>query len=126
MAAMLALMEKLEGQLTVSIHIDAPDLLDARAFLPTLERRAGRIIVNDFGTGVEVSHAMVHGGPFPSTTDCRSSSVGSLAIRRFLRPVCYQSVPETLLPDSLKDGNPLGITRRIDGSLIEIRSIEPY
>ncbi|MGI4985441.1 MAG: aldehyde dehydrogenase (NADP(+)), partial [Janthinobacterium lividum] len=98
-------------------HIDEADQADARALLPTLERRVGRILINGFGTGVEVGHAMVHGGPYPSTADGRSTSVGSLAIDRFLRPVSYQDVPDALLPDALKAGNPLGLTRRVDGKL---------
>jgi 2,5-dioxopentanoate dehydrogenase len=109
--------EALEGQLTVSLHIDADDHPAAKALLPRLEKVAGRLLVNNFGTGVEVAHAMVHGGPFPSTSDGRSTSVGSLAIDRFLRPVCYQDLPAALLPEALKDGNPLGLWRRTDGSL---------
>jgi NADP-dependent aldehyde dehydrogenase len=70
-----------------------------------------------FGTGVEVSHAMVHGGPYPATSDGRSTSVGSLAIERFLRPVCYQDMPDQLLPEALKAANPLGIWRRTDGRM---------
>ena len=89
----------------------------ARALLPILERRVGRILINGFPTGVEVSHAMVHGGPYPSTSDGRTTSVGTLAIRRFLRPVCYQDFPAELLPEALRDGNPLGLWRRIDGAL---------
>ncbi|MEX3975887.1 aldehyde dehydrogenase (NADP(+)) [Paraburkholderia caribensis] len=115
--AMLDLMESLEGQLTVALHVDESDYSDARRFIPTLERRAGRVLVNGFGTGVEVGHAMVHGGPYPSTSDGRATSVGSLAIRRFLRPVCYQDMPETLLPPSLQSSNPLELTRRFDGKL---------
>ncbi|SON58448.1 NADP-dependent fatty aldehyde dehydrogenase (plasmid) [Hartmannibacter diazotrophicus] len=87
----------LEGQLTIAIHIDEEDHPSARALLPLLETKAGRLVVNGFGTGVEVDHAMVHGGPFPATSDGRSTSVGSLAIRRFLRPVCYQNMPGRLL-----------------------------
>jgi alpha-ketoglutaric semialdehyde dehydrogenase len=116
-AGMLKLVEELEGQLTVALHIDEADHAEARAFLPALERRAGRILVNGFGTGVEVGHAMVHGGPYPSTSDGRSTSVGSLAIERFLRPVSYQDMPEGLLPDAVKTANPLGLNRRIDGEL---------
>lgn len=115
--AMRELIESLEGQLTAALHIDEADHADARRLLPALERRAGRILVNGFGTGVEVGHAMVHGGPYPSTADGRSSSVGSLAINRFLRPVSYQDLPGALLPDALKDNNPLGLNRRIDGKL---------
>lgn len=117
LAAMRDIVEALEGQLTAAIHIDAADHDEAHGFLPALERRVGRILVNGFGTGVEVGHAMVHGGPYPSTADGRSTSVGSLAIARFLRPVSYQDMPESLLPDALKAGNPLRITRRLDGKL---------
>ena len=77
----------------------------ARTLLPVLERKAGRMLVNGWPTGVEVCHAMVHGGPFPATSDGRTTSVGTLAIRRFLRPVCYQDLPEPLLPEALRDGN---------------------
>lgn len=107
----------LEGQLTAAIHIDEGDYEAARAVLPNLEQKVGRILVNGFGTGVEVGHAMVHGGPFPATADGRSTSVGSLAINRFLRPVSYQDLPQALLPDALKDGNPLKLWRRLDGQL---------
>lgn len=117
LAALKALVEDLEGQLTAALHIDEADYADAKAFLPALERRAGRILVNGFGTGVEVGHAMVHGGPYPSTADGRSTSVGSLAIDRFLRPVSYQDVPEALLPDAIRTDNPLGLNRRVDGKL---------
>lgn len=115
--AMLGIVEALEGQLTAALHIDEMDYGDARTFLPALERRVGRILANGFGTGVEVGHAMVHGGPYPSTADGRSTSVGSLAIFRFLRPVSYQDMPDALLHDALKTGNPLGLTRRLDGKL---------
>lgn len=112
-----ALLEKMEGQLTAALHIDADDHAAARAVLPVLERRVGRILVNGFGTGVEVSPAMVHGGPYPSTADGRSTSVGTLAIERFLRPVCYQDLPDGLLPAALKADNPLALKRRVDGVL---------
>jgi NADP-dependent aldehyde dehydrogenase len=117
LASMLKLVESLEGQLTSALHIDEEDYEDVRAFLPALERRTGRILINGFGTGVEVGHAMVHGGPYPSTADGRSSSVGSLAIERFLRPVSYQDMPDSLLPEALKSSNPLKINRRIDGKI---------
>ncbi|WP_277666470.1 aldehyde dehydrogenase (NADP(+)) [Novosphingobium lindaniclasticum] len=109
------MLEELEGQLTISIHMDDSDTADAAMLLPTLETKAGRLLVNGFGTGVEVSHAMVHGGPYPATSDGRTTSVGTLAIRRFLRPVCYQDMPEALLPPALRDGNPLNIWRMTDG-----------
>jgi alpha-ketoglutaric semialdehyde dehydrogenase len=94
----------LEGQLTATIQLDAADQDAAAELVPLLERKVGRILANGWPTGVEVSHAMVHGGPFPATSDGRSTSVGSLAIDRFLRPVCYQDLPATLLPADLKDG----------------------
>lgn len=103
----------LEGQLTATLHIDASD--DApfvRRLIALLETKVGRILVNGYPTGVEVGHAMVHGGPFPSTSDGRSTSVGSAAIYRWLRPVAYQDVPQEFLPESLKDSNPWGIHRR--------------
>jgi 2,5-dioxopentanoate dehydrogenase len=115
--AMIELIESLEGQLTSALHIDEADYADAKRVLPALERRTGRLLVNGFGTGVEVGHAMVHGGPFPSTADGRSTSVGSMAIYRFLRPVSYQDLPDALLPDALKTDNPLGLNRRMDGKL---------
>jgi NADP-dependent aldehyde dehydrogenase len=118
-ADMRAVAERLEGQLTAALHlIDGTDDVEAaRTLLPTLERKAGRILANGFGTGVEVSHAMVHGGPFPATADGRSTSVGTGAIFRFLRPVCYQNLPQSLLPAVLRDDNPREIWRRRDGAL---------
>lgn len=114
---LLAITESLEGQLTATLQMDAGDVADARRLLPVLERRVGRILANGFPTGVEVSTAMVHGGPFPATSDGRSTSVGTAAINRFLRPVSYQNLPQDLLPESLRDDNPLGIWRRHDGVL---------
>jgi NADP-dependent aldehyde dehydrogenase len=107
--------ESLEGQLTASLHISEADHADARRLIPVLERKVGRILVNGFGTGVEVNHAMVHGGPYPSTSDGRSTSVGAMAIGRFLRPVAYQDLPDALLPEELRDSNPRGIDRLVDG-----------
>ncbi|SEN36949.1 aldehyde dehydrogenase (NADP(+)) [Halomonas caseinilytica] len=107
--------ECLEGQLTATLQMDDADLDAARALLPTLERKAGRILVNGWPTGVEVCDAMVHGGPFPATSDTRTTSVGSAAIFRFLRPVCYQDMPDALLPDVLKAHNPEGLERLVDG-----------
>jgi NADP-dependent aldehyde dehydrogenase len=86
-----------------------------RALAQTLEQRAGRVIFNGYPTGVEVGHAMVHGGPYPATTAPATSSVGALAIRRFVRPVAYQDVPDNLLPPELQNANPLGIWRNVDG-----------
>jgi NADP-dependent aldehyde dehydrogenase len=93
-----------EGQLTATLQMDAGDEPLAVAMLPILERKAGRILINGWPTGVEVTHAMVHGGPFPATSDARTTSVGSLAIDRFLRPVSYQNFGATLLPPELRDG----------------------
>ncbi|RKP43420.1 aldehyde dehydrogenase (NADP(+)) [Trinickia fusca] len=114
---MIKLAEHLEGQLTATLHIEREDYALTRKLLPTLERKAGRILANGFSTGVEVAHAMVHGGPFPATSDPRTTSVGALAIERFLRPVCYQDLPADLLPDAVQDANPLGLWRLRDGSL---------
>ena len=114
---MRQIIEQLEGQLTVTLQMDDEDLEYAKTILPALECKAGRVLVNGFPTGVEVAHAMVHGGPFPATSDGRSTSVGSLAIQRFLRPVCYQDFPAGLLPAALRDGNPLGVPRRMNGKL---------
>lgn len=102
----------LEGQLTIAIHADGDeDQALAARLMPLIERKAGRILFDGFGTGVEVCDAMVHGGPFPATSDVRSTSVGSLAIARFLRPVCYQNTLDALLPAELRDGNPLNLPR---------------
>jgi alpha-ketoglutaric semialdehyde dehydrogenase len=103
-AEVLGVLERLEGQLTITLHMTDPDLDLAARLLPVLERKAGRVVVNGWPTGVEVSPAMVHGGPFPATTDGRSSSVGTIAMERFLRPVCYQGFPEALLPLALRTG----------------------
>ncbi|MBQ5945951.1 aldehyde dehydrogenase (NADP(+)) [Massilia sp. ST3] len=116
-AEMLAVTRHLEGQLTATVHATDADHGTAASLLPLLERKVGRILFNGFPTGVEVAHAMVHGGPFPATSDSRSTSVGATAIERFLRPVCYQDVPAGLLPEALRDGNPLGLARVVDGTL---------
>lgn len=98
---MASLAEGLEGQLTASLHLDASDTDLARGLLPVLERKAGRILVNGYPTGVEVADAMVHGGPYPASTNFGATSVGTLSIRRWLRPVCYQNLPKELLPADL-------------------------
>ena len=105
----------LEGQLTATVHADDSDLPTAGRLLGILERTAGRILFDGWPTGVEVGHAMVHGGPYPATSDGRSTSVGARAMDRFLRPVAYQNVPAELLPSAIADGNPDGIVRRVDG-----------
>ncbi|AVG16854.1 aldehyde dehydrogenase (NADP(+)) [Chromobacterium vaccinii] len=107
--------EQLEGQLTATLQLDEGDLDLAHALLPTLERKAGRILVNGWPTGVEVCDAMVHGGPYPATSDARATSVGTAAIQRFLRPVCYQDLPDALLPPALRHANPLALRRLLDG-----------
>ena len=105
----------LEGQLTMTIQADEADHPMDTGIVRAMQARSGRLILNGFPTGVEVCSAMVHGGPFPATSDVRSTSVGTGAIERFCRPFCYQDVPQDLLPDALKDGNPLGIWRLVDG-----------
>ncbi len=102
-AEMLAFAESLMGQLTATLQLDSGDMALARRLLPILERKAGRVLANGFPTGVEVCDAMVHGGPYPATTNFGATSVGTLSIRRFLRPVSYQNLPLPLLPDDLHD-----------------------
>jgi NADP-dependent aldehyde dehydrogenase len=113
MAAAVAL----EGHLTATIHGTEKDLEENRELIAVLESRVGRLLFNGFPTGVEVCHAMVHGGPWPATSDGRSTSVGTQAIYRFVRPLCYQDVPDAALPDELKNANPLGILRMVNGSM---------
>lgn len=105
----------LDGHLTVTLFGDEDDLIAHRELVRILEQKAGRLIVNGFPTGVEVTHAMVHGGPYPATSDPRFTSVGTQAIYRFARPVCFQSFPQALLPPELQDNNPLNIHRLRDG-----------
>ncbi len=116
-AEMQTVAENIEGQLTATVHADESDHDDAGELLPLLELKAGRILFDGWPTGVEVCHAMVHGGPSPATSDSRSTSVGARAIERYLRPVCYQDVPKSLLPSAIADGNPDNLWRRIDGRL---------
>jgi NADP-dependent aldehyde dehydrogenase len=112
---MLAIAESLAGQLTATVHGTEKELIEYRPLLEVLEQKAGRLVINGFPTGVEVGNAMVHGGPFPSTTDSRATSVGTAAIYRFTRPVCYQDWPRELLPPALQDKNILNIHRLING-----------
>ena len=116
-AEVTSVASKLEGQLTATLHTDDADNDEAARLLSVLELKAGRILFNGWPTGVEVGYAMVHGGPFPATSDSRTTSVGASAIERFLRPVAYQDVPKSLLPSAIADGNPDQIWRRIDGRL---------
>ncbi|WP_425418417.1 aldehyde dehydrogenase (NADP(+)) [Oricola indica] len=99
---MQAIARSLQGQLTCTIHMDAADTADSQTLMPILERKAGRLLANGFPTGVEVCDSMVHGGPYPASTNFGATSVGTLSIRRFLRPVCFQNIPDALLPDDLK------------------------
>jgi NADP-dependent aldehyde dehydrogenase len=99
---MQAMAQSLEGQLTCTLHMDAGDTDQARALLPVLERKAGRVLANGFPTGVEVCDAMVHGGPYPASTNFGATSVGTMSIRRWLRPVSYQNIPDELLPADLQ------------------------
>ena len=114
---LLALINTLDGQLTATIHANDDDLSSSSELLAALEAKVGRLVFNGFPTGVEVCHAMVHGGPYPATSDGRSTSVGTRAIFRFARQVCFQDFPDVALPDELKNENPLGIWRLIDGEL---------
>ncbi len=114
-AELLALLNAVEGQLTATVHGTDADIAANADLMAILERKAGRLLVNGFPTGVEVCHAMVHGGPFPATSESRMTSVGTQAIYRFVRPVCYQDFPQAALPDELKNENPLGIWRLVDG-----------
>jgi NADP-dependent aldehyde dehydrogenase len=113
--AMMQAASALDGHLTATVLGTAEDLAENRDLVAILEQKAGRVIFNGYPTGVEVSHAMVHGGPYPATSDSRFTSVGSQAILRFVRPICYQGFPESLLPDELRDSNPLNIMRLHNG-----------
>ena len=114
---LVACAQALEGQLTATFHATEHDLAQCAALLAAAERCAGRVVINGFPTGVEVSPAMNHGGPYPATTDVRHTSVGTAAILRFARPHCYQGYPDALLPPALRNANPLGIQRLVDGRL---------
>lgn len=114
-AEMAAVIASLEGQLTATIQLDAGDEAAGAIVLPLLAGKAGRVLANGWPTGVEVTHAMVHGGPFPATSDGRTTSVGTLALGRFLRPVSYQDIPDALLPPALQAANPWHLPRRVDG-----------
>jgi NADP-dependent aldehyde dehydrogenase len=115
LAELTQVIASLEGQLTATLQLDDADVEAARTLLPVLADRVGRILANGWPTGVEVAHAMVHGGPFPATSDGRTTSVGTLAIHRFLRPVAFQNLPAALLPSALAQDNPWHVARRVDG-----------
>lgn len=105
----------LRGQLTATLIGETADLQTYQWLVPILEHKVGRILVNGYPTGVEVCEAMVHGGPFPATSDARGTSVGTLAIDRYLRPICFQNYPDALLPEALQNANPLGLQRLVNG-----------
>lgn len=116
-ALLPAIVDRLEGQLTATVHATAADRDIAATLVDRLELIAGRVLFNGWPTGVEVGHAIVHGGPYPATSAPSTTSVGSLAIERFLRPVAYQNVPEVLLAPEIRTDNPLRVWQRIDGAL---------
>nr|WP_315591740.1 aldehyde dehydrogenase (NADP(+)) [uncultured Cupriavidus sp.] len=111
----LAFAERMRGQLTATLMANEADLHRHAALITMLEDKVGRLLCNSYPTGVEVSDAIVHGGPYPAASDARGTSVGSAAIERFLRPVCYQNHPDALLPPALRDSNPWNLPRLIDG-----------
>ena len=112
---LLNVIARLEGQLTATLHFVDHDTHLAQSLLTALEGKVGRLVANSWPTGVEVCHAMVHGGPYPATADGRSTSVGTLAIERFLRPVCYQDFPDALLPAPLRRDAVAAHPHRYDG-----------
>ena len=116
---LLAIARSLEGQLTASVHGDEDDLIEYADLIAILETKVGRLIFNGFSTGVEVCPSMVHGGPYPATSDSRSTAVGSRAITRFARLVCFQNFPDAALPEELKEENPLSIWRMTDGEFLK-------
>ena len=120
---MLEVARSLEGQLTATIHAAGDD--DYQDLVRILETKAGRIVFNGFPTGVEVVAAMVHGGPYPATSDPRTTSVGTRAIERFTRLVAWQNAPDDVLPDELKESNPLAIQRLVDSQYAMPSSSSP-
>ncbi|WP_237886062.1 aldehyde dehydrogenase (NADP(+)) [Pseudomonas sp. PGPR40] len=114
-AQLVEALDGLHGQLTATIIGESADFEHFGELTALLEQKVGRILLNGYPTGVEVCDAMVHGGPYPATSDARGTSVGTLAIDRFMRPVCFQNYPDSLLPEALKNGNPLRIQRLVDG-----------
>lgn len=114
---LVAAAQQLHGHLTATIHGTEDDLRQAADLIRVLETKVGRILFNGYPTGVEVCHAMVHGGPFPATSDSRTTSVGTRAILRFARPICYQDFPDATLPPELRRANPLNLQRMVNGKL---------
>ena len=111
------MLDALDGQLTATVHAEGRELEGLRPIISRLEQKAGRVIFDGFPTGVAVTHAMHHGGPYPATTAPAHTSVGTTAIRRFQRPVTWQNAPAEVVPVALRDDNPLGIWRVVDGHL---------
>ena len=111
------LARSLDGQLTATIHGTPEDLEEHRGLVRILEQKAGRLVFNGFPTGIEPCNAVHHGGPYPATTDARTTSIGTAALERFVRPVCYQDFPQAALPEELRDGNPRKIWRMVDGQM---------
>ena len=120
-AQLLQALSSMNGQLTASLIADESDLVEFADVVPVLEEKAGRLLLNGYPTGVEVCDAIVHGGPYPATSDARGTSVGTLAIDRYLRPVCYQNYPQSLLPEALRDENPLNLLRLVNGEMTQNR-----
>jgi NADP-dependent aldehyde dehydrogenase len=112
---LLTIAGKLKGQLTITVMANQEDLDNYRELISLLREKTGRLIFNGVPTGVEVCSSMNHGGPFPATTDSRYTSVGTAAIKRFARPISFQDMPDSILPNELKNNNPLGIWRHQDG-----------
>ncbi len=117
MAELQQVIDSLSGHLTATVHGDEDDFSTHQPVLDSLRRKVGRIIANGVPTGVEVSTAMVHGGPYPAATDARYSAVGTTSIQRWVRPACWQDWPQDLLPIELRDGNPRGIQRLVNGKI---------
>ncbi len=111
--------KNLKGHLTATVHGMNEDFENYKELFDILEQKVGRVIINGYPTGVEVCHSMVHGGPYPSTTAVQSTSVGTNAIKRFVRPICFQDFPESLLPSALHNSNPLNIWRLVNGELMK-------
>jgi alpha-ketoglutaric semialdehyde dehydrogenase len=118
-AKMLAVANALEGNLTATVHGTPEELSEFPELIEVLRSKVGRIIFNGYPTGVEVSYAMHHGGPYPATTDAKFTSVGATAIYRFVRPICYQDFPDSVLPVELQNANPRGLWRVVDGQLTQ-------
>jgi len=117
-AQLATAVQALRGQLTATLIGQAEELVGYGGLSELLQEKVGRVLLNGYPTGVEVCDAMVHGGPYPATSDARGTSVGTLAIDRFLRPVCFQNYPDELLPPALQNANPLGISRLVDGEML--------